>query len=399
MADRATKPHAWCALARRVALRVIALAAVLVAAGGPIGAQQPAAPVQVDPVRVVPLEETIDVLGRVVARREGAVAARIAAPVAEVRARVGDVVEAGQVLVVLDTTRLQLEQELARAELQAVEADHLAAMRGLDLLRQERDRLRRLEGSAAFSGARLEDKNAEIAASESRVEAAKARLESARTTLLYRGTDLEDAMVRAPYPGVVVERLVSAGAYVRVGDPVVVMVDHTDLEIEADVPAERLAGLSPGTVVGIEVAGVAGEAVVRAVVPMENPMTRTRAVRLGDIAFAEAGGIEAVGQSAVVRLPLGAARDLLSVHKDAVTLSGGQRIVFVVDEKDTVMPRPVVLGAAIGDRFAVLEGLTEGDLVVVRGNERLQPGQQVAFERPVADDAAAEAPDERASGS
>ena len=41
--------------------------------------------------------------------------------------------------------------------------------------------------------------------------------------------------------------------------------------------------------------------------------------------------------------------------------------------------RPVVIGFAVGERFEVKSGLEPGDIVVVRGNERLQPGQKVSF--------------------
>jgi multidrug efflux pump subunit AcrA (membrane-fusion protein) len=41
----------------------------------------------------------------------------------------------------------------------------------------------------------------------------------------------------------------------------------------------------------------------------------------------------------------------------------------------------VTLGASVGDRFEVLDGLAPGDLVVVRGNERLRPGQPIQFEQ------------------
>ena len=75
-------------------------------------------------------------------------------------------------------------------------------------------------------------------------------------------------------------------------------------------------------------------------------------------------------------MPLGPAREVLSVHKDAVTRRGEQSLVFVV-EKEIAKMRPVQLGEAIGERFEVLGGLRAGDAVVVRGNERLQPNAKV----------------------
>ena len=78
---------------------------------------------------------------------------------------------------------------------------------------------------------------------------------------------------------------------------------------------------------------------------------------------------------------------MLSVHKDAINKRGNNDMVFVV-VKETVnaqevmlaKPRPVRLGEPLGNRFEVLQGLQQGDRVVVRGNERLRPNTPVLVE-------------------
>ena len=84
----------------------------------------------------------------------------------------------------------------------------------------------------------------------------------------------------------------------------------------------------------------------------------------------------AVGQSVTVQIPIGAARDVLSVPKDALVQARGGWTVFVAAE-GKAQPRNVELGVALGARYEVLSGLAPGDLVVVRGNERLRPGQDI----------------------
>jgi RND family efflux transporter MFP subunit len=359
------------------------LVAVLVAGLAPstAAAQQPAM-VEVDPVISESLVQTVPILGRIVSMSEGPVAARVAGPVAEVAVDVGDRVNAGELLAVLDVTRLELDRELARADLATAEAELAAARRELELIDQERARLVQLEGSAAFSRARLDDKIKEASVAASRIDAASARLARARVMVDYREADLADREIRAPYPGVVVDKHVSPGAHLQVGQPVVTLVDDVHLELEADVPAARLGALEPGASVTFTLAdGDVHEAVLRAIVPVENPLTRTRAVRFASLN----GGLaqaRAIGQSVTVELPAGPTRDAVTVHKDAVIAGLQGRQVFVVDKDDMVQPRPVVLGAAVGSRFEVLEGLQPGELVVVRGNERLRPGQPVTFTTP-----------------
>lgn len=363
------------------ARRSIAILASLVLLGlAATGHAQQAALVQVDPVITEPSVQTVAILGRVVAKEEGPVAARVAAPVAAIEVEVGDRVEAGARLASLDTTRLALDRALADADVRTAEAELAAARMELELIELERARLLQLEGSAAFSRARLDDKTKEATVAASRIEAAAARLARATVMRDYRDADLADAEIAAPFAGVVVARHVSAGAHVQVGDPVVSLVDDRTIEIEADVPADRLGGSAAGLEVVVAIAGGGThQAALRAVVPVENPLTRTRAVRF---AAPDVGEALAIGQSVTVYLPVGAAREVATVHKDAVTVSLEGRQVFVVADDDTVQPRLVTLGAEIGSRFEVVDGLEPGELVVVRGNERLQPGQAVAYEPP-----------------
>ena len=112
-----------------------------------------------------------------------------------------------------------------------------------------------------------------------------------------------------------------------------------------------------------------------ALVPGDNPVTRTRLGRFTPH-FDDTATALAANQSVTLDIPVGRPRDVVTVHKDAVLNRKGKTLVFVlVDGKAQI--RPVRLGEAVGGRFEVLKGLIIGDLVVVRGNERLLPGQEI----------------------
>ena len=80
-------------------------------------------------------------------------------------------------------------------------------------------------------------------------------------------------------------------------------------------------------------------------------------------------------------LPVARARRVLTVHKDAVTSKGKNQVVIQIVD-NVAKPRNIQVGTAVADRFAVVSGLKEGDIVVIRGNEGLRSGQKVAFEAP-----------------
>lgn len=382
----------------------IALAVgVLVQQSAPGQAQGRAAPVAVDAVVVEPLTQTAPVLGRFVAQQRGTVAALTRGPVLQVHVAVGDRVREGDILITQSTDRLERSRDVAQAAVNTALAAVATARSQLELAQQELDRLEKLRGSAAFSGAQRDDKAFEVAVRRAQVGEARAEVARAEALLEEAQLDVDLGTIRAPFNGVVVDRHTVRGAYMNIGDAAVTLVNDEVLEVEADVPTDRVAGLEMGREVELLLGG--GEisrAFVRAVVPEENALTRTRLVRfipdLDDLTTA----MPAVGQSVTVRLPVGDVRDVLTVHKDAVLPRGGQTLVYVVGADNTVSPRPVQLGDAAGARFVVLGGLAEGELVVTLGNERLRPGQAVAWpgmpepEAAEPDDAAPEEPEAEA---
>jgi hypothetical protein len=159
---------------------------------------------------------------------------------------------------------------------------------------------------------------------------------------------------------------------------VVTLVNQEALEIEADVPAARLAGVILGNRVTVMLDdGIAHQAQVRAIIPDENPAARTRPVRFQP----QFDAVEiplAINQPVTVLLPMGGESEVVSVHKDAVLRKGNQALVFVV-QNGVAQPRSVELGEAMGSRLQVVQGLEPGEIVVIRGNERLRPGQQVSY--------------------
>jgi len=365
----------------RQTMTLMALGCVLLMVPTGATAQRGPKTVKVDPVIEEPLAQTVPVLARVVARREGPVAARIAGAVEEVVVAVGDRVAKGDVLARLVNNRRRFERDLAVSELSVAQAQRDVANHQHKLRDQERKRLMKLKNSAAFSSARLSDKIMEIAVAQSEIEAAMARIRMARSQLELREWNLAHTIIRAPYAGVVTAKHLSAGAYLSIGDPVITLVDDHDVEIEADVPARYVTSLAPGAAVAIGF-GAAGheQALVRALVPTENPLTRTRAVRLTPTRKKRVGAL-AIGQSVTVSVPIGAERLVLSVHKDAVMVRGGRSLVVLMADGAATF-RPVDLGAAVGGRFVVNSGLKVGDQVVIRGNERLRPGQKIRAGEP-----------------
>ncbi len=338
-----------------------------------------AALVGVDKVRSEIVSQTFPVIGRLVARRSGVVAARVGGPVAEMRAAVGDRMAKGDVLAVLVREQLHWMHERRVAEVTSRKAQLAGRKAELTMRHQEMDRLEQLRKnkSAAHRASKFDEMRQEVMILNSQVAEAAARLLQAEADARLAQIDLGYATVRSPFAGVVTQRHTDVGAYLNVGQAVVTMIDDSALEVEAEVPGDRIAGLLPGAEVMVRTADQTITARVRAVVPQENPLTRTRAVRFtADLATLL--GRLASNQSVTVAIPLNAGQKVVSVHKDAILKRRGNDMVFVV-ENGAAQPRNITIGDGIGGRFVVRNGLKVGDVVVIRGNERLFPGQPVRF--------------------
>ena len=344
----------------------LACALLLGLVAGPAAAQppeMPPAPVRFTEARAHDVRRTISLTGSVESRRTSVVATEVAGAVSRLYAREGDHVERGAALAGLRSEEIRLRLEAARGQLQEAEARARLAASQLE-------RSRGLFSEQIISQGELDD-----AVSES--EAWSGRVSQLRSDVARLEIDLRRATVRAPFAGVVVREHAAEGEWLGIGDPVAEMVDLSDLEVTVEVPESWYAGLAAGGAARVVISSLGGYEVagsIRAVVPRANAQSRTFPVKIGlDNSERRLGA----GMLAQVHLPVGDPRPAVVVPKDAVAAQGRDRVVYVIGEGDAVMPVVVRPGAAVGVWIAVEGGVSAGDRVVTRGNERLFPGQKV----------------------
>ncbi len=330
-------------------------------------------------VEVREVAETVQVFGEIVASRQAALASRISGVISQTFVQTGDTVDAGDPLVRLDTELLEIERAVAEADAAVARAGREVANSRLTSARRGFERAQALRGSQTISEGALEDREGAFAEALGALQQAEARILAAEASLDRARYNLENAVVRAPFSGTILSVSAAVGAFLPTGAEVAVLLDSSALEVEANVPARFVVALEPGLdVTGATDFGTELALQVRAVLPTESSATRTRPVRLvaSGAGFAAGETPVALGQSVSLMLPVSAPREALTVPKDALIQSGGGWSAFV-NQDGKAVPRSVEVGAALGDSFEVLSGLEAGDEVVVRGNERLRPMQDI----------------------
>jgi len=189
--------------------------------------------------------------------------------------------------------------------------------------------------------------------------------------------ELEKKVIRAPYAGIVIERHVDRGEWIAEGKSVAVLAKDDVVDILVEVP-ERFI---PFVKKGMNVTGTVNSNTIKGnvftIIPRGDITTRTIPVKIrlpNSLSFIE-------GMSAKVTLPTGNPQKALIVPRDAVISVFGQTVVFSVNESKAGM-RPVnIIGYEGLNAGIEANGLEEGMLVVVDGNERLTDGQAVAFKK------------------
>lgn len=333
----------------------------------PLTAQSPSAGTSTVPVEVAEARREMMapvgwVSGTVVSRDDARVAAEGAGRLTWV-AELGDQIKRGAVLARIEKKPLELRLRRDEANIRRLEAR-------IKYLHQQLTRLETLIAEQITAQARLDELRAESEMAEQDLELAKV----ARDETL---DQLARTEIRAPFPGQVVERVHQPGEYIGPGVVVARLVNVARPEVRAQASPDAVPHLRQGMPLTVRLDERQVEGQLRAVVPVGDNRSRLFEVRVR-LPEASAGSTPwLVGTAVRLALPDGAARDAITVPRDALVLRQGATWIFRVTAESVVERIAVETGAARGERVEVHGEISAGDLVVVRGAERLQPGQVV----------------------
>lgn len=322
------------------------------------GGPPPAAPVVLSTVEQTSLVVERTYLGEAVARSDAALSAAESARVRKVHVVEGDRVEAGELLV-------ELDDRLARAEF----SEAVASKEQAEVERQHAER-----EAERFEALKQEDVVSTLEANREADEAERlrARVDGVQATLNVRGERLSRHRIIAPFGGVVARRLVDPGDWLSAGEPAVQLLSAGHQEVLVRVPESLLDELA--TLQKLELGSgerrVPGK--LSGIVDALDPSTRTALLRVepGEIPEWLRSGAS-VDVSFYVQQSGG-----WVVPRDALVFGvGGVRVVKVVEGKAMHVD---VKELAVSNQQALVAGeLAKGDAIVVKGNERLRPGQAV----------------------
>jgi RND family efflux transporter MFP subunit len=282
--------------------------------------------------------------------------------VKQVMVREGDRVKEGQLL-------LELDDRLARAQLGEAQATRESVQAEKAYADRRVDDMQRLERQKAAS-------RGEAARQEADARVLDARTDAAGASLRAQARRIERHRITAPFDGVVSRRHIDQGAWLHAGEPAIELVTDSRVEVLVRVPPNLLDQLE--ALQGIELHKDRHKvaASLEGVVDALDPSTRTALLRLSPSErpdWLRSGDTVHVAFLVEHDGGLAVPRDAL-VHGVHVV-----RVIRVTDGKAEPVDVKVLVEA--GDRVLIAaDGLSLGDELIVRGNERLRPGQPVTTE-------------------
>jgi RND family efflux transporter MFP subunit len=340
----------------------VAFFAVGAAAQAP-PAQDPGVVVEVAKAAVARVAPRRWVPGGVVSRNDARLATSGAGRL-EYVAEVGTRVKEGERVAKLEDEAVRLRVDDAKAEVARIDSQRAMSERQLQRLEKV---------GSTISQTQLDEVRSQLAVLTAQLQQAQVRQRVAQH-------DLAQTEVRAPFAGIVTERLAQRGEYVATGAAIAHLVDIVHLEARVQAPLSLVGLVRPDMELPIKIADRQIKASVRTVVPVGEERSRQFELRL-----TLANNALSVGTAIEVGLPEREAADSLVVPRDAIAVRQDGNYVMRVRPDNTAEKVAVTSVATDGDLVTIHGPVAAGDLVVVRGVERLQHGQRVTVVSRAAD--------------
>jgi RND family efflux transporter MFP subunit len=321
--------------------------------------KDPPAPVIVEQAQRDTFSATLWVSGTVISQNDARISAETDGRITWV-ADVGSRIQKGEAIASIDADDLRLELADSEAQLESLKAQ----------LKYRDSSLQRFQKLAASNNAAA----TQLDEAQSQLDMTRQEIKRAEVAIAQIKRRIKQTQVLAPFPGVVAERLVQVGEFVGRGAQVARLVDTDHREIKAQAPLSVAGWIREGMQVSVEHENIESLSPVSYVIPVGDQRSRMFEVRI-----AADNPAWIIGSPVRVALPNSEPRELVAIPRDGLVLRGSNIFVMRVNKDNTVEKIEVETGIGLGGFVEVIGNVDQGDQIITRGGERIQPGQAVTI--------------------
>lgn len=339
-------------------ITILSLTGISSAVSGGRGMSVPVKVVEAENIELAP---GIWVAGTIISRHDAKLSSEVEGRI-ESLVEVGDEIKEGGMIASIDDTTMRMQLDEAKAEIVPIEAK-------LKFFNGEVERLSQLakENNAA------KNKLDEVISDRDEM---RGELVMKQTRLAQAKDKLKRSTIIAPFSGVVAERFKEEGEWAKIGDNLIRLVNVESKEVQGRIQQESAVFIKKGDTLEVTDGQIKTMATVKTLVPVGDAISRLYEIRL-DYQKPE----WMAGHAVRIRVPTAKPQKVLVVPRDALVIRENVIKVFRILEDNTAEAVPVKTGIADEHLIEVIGDINQGDKIVVRGNERLLPQQQVNIQK------------------
>lgn len=213
--------------------------------------------------------------------------------------------------------------------------------------------------------------------SETVYDGSKLALSQAQSNYEQGKKMLEDAVLKAPFAGIVISKNVEVGDILSPGLPAFRIIDMNTVKVQAGIPEKYIVDFKVGNTVEITFDAIPGKTFggkIHYIAPEANSTVRTF---LAEIIVGNQNGLIRAGIMGDAHILRKEYVDALMVPMDALIDTQNGRILFVARENNTAEERPVIIGVSNEDVIMITSGLAAGEKVIVKGQHDLVNGESI----------------------
>jgi RND family efflux transporter MFP subunit len=341
-----------------------------------------AAPLEtVSNVSVAVAQETrvpdwLRVVGTVQPDQTSQISSQMMGNIVEIRAHEGDLVKRGQILAVLDDAQPRAAMQQAEATVSAAQNGVTAADSELALAAATLKRYQQLYEKKSVSPQEFDQINARYQSAQAQRAIAQAQQSQANAALAQARTAFGYTIIRAPFSGIVTQKMADAGMLASPGMPLFAMEDTRNYRLEvsvdeSDIHLVRIGQTVPATIDALENPALSGKVVQ--IVPAADPTSRSFLVKIELPADSRLrSGL--FGRANFLR----GEREALLIPRTSILERGNLQGIYVLGADQIAELRYVTLGQTNGPDVEVLSGLQAGESFVAAPGGRELGGKRIA---------------------
>jgi len=297
--------------------------------------------------------------------------AKVSGYVDQINVDIGDEVKSGQLLARLEVPESRDELARAKAAQQRAEADDKEA----HLVRTRLNAVNR-DNPNLVAQQELDAAEAKDATAEAAISGARAEVQKYETLLAY-------TRIIAPFDGVITYRYADPGSLIQAGTasdtqslPLVCLSDNYRLRLDFPVSIAYVKEIHPGDQLEVRVESLNGKPFTGIISRCAQKIDQETRTMLTEIEVPNLKLELVPGMYATVVLKVEKRPGALAIPTDAVS-ADKKASVLVVNNDQEIEERPVTLGMETPGKYEVIDGLKEGELVVISTRSQVKPGQKV----------------------